>query len=330
LGKGYGVQFNTYLARRKFDIEVGAFTPYFMGRNIFAGCDVFFSRYRGNTRGTFDEGGYKQQSGGISFNANYPLNKNLYQNWIYKIRKDVLYFDKFMLSPYIVENMSGHERQWVSSIGHEFIYSKIEKSPGIDPFEKSAERVASGYIVKLGTEFTGVGGNVRYLSNSISGNYFIPLTESGAAMLKLEAMYGAISKIGYMRFKDQYFIGGYRFPGFSESGIGPRDIRTQDCLGGRQYYIAAAKFYFPLGLPKELAVKGIAYIQTGSLWSSMFKDDKTNYIVGAKFENRVSAGAGIMWTLPFVGKIGAIFSKALMKKPYDIRETFLLLWGQEF
>lgn len=319
LGKGYGVHVNSYLARRGFDFDVGADVPHFMGRRMTVGANAFYSQYREDTRGTFSkQGGYRQKVGGLEFNGYYALRKNLYQGWSYKIRRENLKFPNQGMSPYLLANMAGHHNQWVSAIGHDIFFDRIERFSG---------DAVGGWFVKLSNEWMGVGGNIHALNNTLSGAQFIAFDEDKQVILKCEGRYGLTAKLGYMRFMDQYFLGAFSFPGFAEAGVGPRDANTTDALGGRQYYVAAAKLYFPLGFPKELPVKGIIYAQTGSLWNSIFKGPG---IASGNFYNRITAGGGIICTLPFLGKIGIILSKALVRQPQDRRQTPLFIWGQDF
>ena len=319
LGKGRAVNFSAYLAKRGLDLDVGTRIPYFMGRRMTFGTDVSYARYRGDTRGTFSsQGGYKQQSGGVAFSVNYALRKSLYQGWTYKIRREQMRLRHEAMSPYLIDNLKNRETQWISGVGHNIFYDRLNKRSG---------DAINGWFVQINNDWMGAGGNIHSLSNTVRAEYYYSFDEDGEFLMRIEASYGAIAKLGYMRFSDQFFLGGFRFPGFAESGVGPIDTRTRDSLGGRQYYSTCAKMYFPLGLPKDLPVKGVVYIQSGSLWSPMFKGP---YIASSGFKNRVSAGAGVIWTLPFLGRIGLVASKALMKQKYDNRQTLLFIWGQEF
>ena len=324
LGMGNALHFSSYLAKRGWDMDLGTSIPHFMGYNFTFGTDITFSRYRGDTRGTFShEGGYHQQVGGILVSANYLLRKNLYQGWTYRIRRERLDLRRSDMSPYLIQNISQHTQQWVSGVGHDLVYDRIEKRGG-NPI--------GGWFSKLTNDWTGAGGNIHYLSNTVSLGSYLSLDEDSDYLLRMDARFGAIKKLGYMRFMDQYFLGGFTFPGFTEAGVGPRDRRTGDALGGRRYYTASAKLYFPLGLPKELPVKGVIYVQSGSLWSSIFKGP---YVESNKFKNRLSVGGGVMWTLPFLGRIGLVLSKVLVKikgnyPKGDHRQTPLFLWGKEF
>ena len=315
LGKGQILNLSGYFSKRNLDVDIGFADPFFLGRRLMAGVDVFHSAYRGDTRGTFESGGYKQLSTGTVLHMGYELRPRLFQRWHYKVKRDhVNLRDSNHTSPFL---RLKYPTCYVSSIGHDLIYDKSKILAG-EP--------AGGYILKLNTEFAGVGGTIKFLANTLSAHQYFPLDEDQKWILRCEARYGALIKMGYMRFLDRFNLGGTDFGGFGQSGIGPKDSRTSDSLGGRQFYTAALKLYFPLGLPKEFPIKGITYLQTGSLWQSGLKSP---FIVSNTFAPRLSAGGGVIWNSP-LGKIGCLLSKAILKRSHDETQTFLFLWGQDF
>jgi outer membrane protein insertion porin family len=335
LGQGNDVHLDAYLASQGLDINTGVQKPYFMGRDITVGCDLSFMRFRGRTHEgkRSKDNSYLQQVGGATFNASYKLSKNLYQSWNYRVRRDFLSLTR-VLSPYILENMRGHRLEWVSALGHNLVYDRTERTGG---------EVTGGWFAKLSTDFSGMGGGIKYIANALATSQYISFDDEGRFLLRLDTRAGIISKCGYMRFMDQYALGGFSFPGFAENGIGPRDQLTEDALQGRRYYSTSGKFFFPLGFPKELPIKGVVFAQMGSLWDSIFRGKKaivikengkdkqfSTSVLGNTFSNRVAIGAGILCTLPLVGRLGVVFSKALKKQNYDYLQSVMFIWGQEF
>ena len=59
-------------------------------------------------------------------------------------------------------------------------------------------------------------------------------------------------------------MNGDRLRGFKNLGIGPRDSSTTDALGGEIYYLNRNELNFPLGLPDELALNGLAFVDIGT------------------------------------------------------------------
>src|SRR5262249_61883719 len=91
-----------------------------------------------------------------------------------------------------------------------------------------------------------------------------------------------------VRIEDRFFIGGDNLRGFATAGVGPRDIKTGDALGGKTYYTGTVQLGFPLGLPQELGITGRAFTDFGSLFNGVESGPKVN--TGNSL--RVSAGVG--------------------------------------
>jgi len=67
--------------------------------------------------------------------------------------------------------------------------------------------------------------------------------------------------------------------GFEASGIGPRDLSTDDALGGNISLKGTVELSFPLGLPEEYQIRGRIFTDFGTVFRSDFKaasvvDDK--------------------------------------------------------
>ena len=91
---------------------------------------------------------------------------------------------------------------------------------------------------------------------------------------------GYIVSIKDVKINDRFFLNGDRLRGFKNLGIGPRDTSTGDALGGEIYYIARNELNFPLGLPDDLGLSGLAFIDIGSIYntnssSSLVKDENS-------------------------------------------------------
>ena len=82
---------------------------------------------------------------------------------------------------------------------------------------------------------------------------------------------------------------------------------------------------FGLGLPKELGIKGRAFITAGSLTS--IDTSTTNYYDDNSL--RLTTGAGVLWQSPF-GPIRLDYSFAILKESYDKTDTFSFNVGTLF
>ena len=124
---------------------------------------------------------------------------------------------------------------------------------------------------------------------------------------------------------DRFILGDNSFVGFKNAGLGPRDVVTDQALGGNLYYTLTPEIKFDLGLPKELGMRGRVFTTVGSL--SAIDTNTTNYYDDSSI--RLTTGAGVLWQSPF-GPIRLDYSHAILKKDYDKTETFSFNIGQLF
>src|SRR5690606_8175984 len=132
----------------------------------------------------------------------------------------------------------------------------------------SATDPTEGGIFRFDTEIAGLGGDARYVSARLGGNYYWPLTKQWIVSVLGEA--GHIAAFGgeTVQINERFFLGGTTLRGFERSGIGPRDLTTTDALGGNTFYRGSAEVGFPLGLPEEFQIRGHLFTDFGSLWRS--------------------------------------------------------------
>lgn len=317
MGKGYDFYASAQLAQRSKDFHLGLSDPYFLGKPLIGGIDVFHSSRKYNTKSQ-DSVGYQQTRTGGTPSIGYSLTEYLGQSWSYTIRKDLINDISRKASPYLLKQRG----DWVvSSVGHNLFYDKRDSS--IEPTE--------GYYAALADEIAGLGGDVKYFKNSLRGGVYVPFDEDHKWVLATKGSIGAMTGMGKVtRVVDRFELGGESLRGFADSGIGPRDKRTKDALGGLLYYKATVELAVPLGLPKELGVSGSLFTDAGSVWHSGNKVKKGYPILSNGQSLRLSVGAGINWRSPF-GLIGVSLAKALIhKKHVDRTEVFRVNFGTTF
>lgn len=322
MGQGQSVSMSGLLSNRMQAVNLNINAPYFMGSRVTVGSDVGFSRQKGYTKKNFDkDGGYAETSYGAGVMASYGLRKGLVQSWSYRPSVQTLKFLSKRQAKYLKDNIADHDTRYLSTLGHQLAYNRA--------FFKGSS-VKSGYLLSTGNRFTGLGGTVRYMSNAVDGVVFYNFDVQGDYKLRLSGNYQLMTKLGYVRFMDQFFLGGFAFPGFQDSGIGPRDKRTKDALGGRQSYVISAKFDFPIPSMKEFQIRGCLHAHMGSLWNTIFEEEVGYPINSLDFNNRASIGFGLFTALPMVGKIGIIFSRATLKNSCDQTNSFEIVLGRDF
>ena len=324
-GEGQTINASAVYSSRSQSLSAFYAIPYFADRQAHFTWGGDLTRQRGDTKGNFSEkGSYTELSGGSNMGVRYNLAQNIDQAWDYSIRyADLEARKNSEMNPYIATNIAERKNAVLSTLKHDITHSTVFPKLG---FSRS--------IMGLSTAFTGLGGNTLFLSNSVYLNYYVPLPLS--CQLRFETSYRWKNPWGFMRFNDQIDISGYSFPGFDTGGIGPRDGLSGEALFGKKGYTAAAKLDFPIPTPVEMPIAGLAFIQSGSLWDSMFKKPRTILFGGRKvdvpilspnFFNRVSIGIGVQGSFPMIGQIGLVFSRTLRKHAADLTKSFEIVFG---
>ena len=176
----------------------------------------------------------------------------------------------------------------------------------------------------MNNDIAGLGGNVRFLRNSLAVKQFFPISKE--LVFSLGGKAGHIYGIGQdVKINNRFFLGGDSLRGFASSGVGPRDRVTDDALGGEWTYSGTAQLRFPLGLPEELGITGRVFSDFGSLGT--VNPTSTNVIDTSNL--RASIGAGVGWVSPF-GPINVDFGFPVMSDSDDIKEAIRINFGTRF
>jgi outer membrane protein insertion porin family len=146
-------------------------------------------------------------------------------------------------------------------------------------------------------------------------------------MLKAET--GDLRKLRKdIRMADKFTLGANSFRGFEYGGIGPRDSRTDDSLGGTRYWTSTVEVVFPLGLPSEFGISGAVFSDIGSVWRVGAKKDDplkpgtTRAILYDDHKIRASVGAGVSWDSPF-GPISIDYARTVRRQKRDVEQRIL-------
>ena len=307
LGRGQDLRFGATVSGRRQEYDVSFTEPYFLDRDLSAGFDLFRI-----TRDYQDESSFDEKNTGFALRMGYPLTDNLRQRVYYQFQNTDITSVPTTASRYIQAEKGGRV---TSLIGQELTYDR--RNSRLDPTD--------GYYIRLTNDFAGVGGNARYLRNRLGAGYYLPVF-SESWVLSTTGEIGYIVGLGKdIALSDRFFIGGDTLRGFNTAGIGPRDLRTGDALGGTRYARGSVEMSFPLGLPEEFGLKGHAFSDVGTLG----KVDIDDPLVADSESIRLSAGAGVSWRSPF-GPIRLDFAVPILKESYDKKEIFSFSFGTRF
>ncbi len=317
LGTGVSASISALLAQKGTQFNLGVTNPYFLGRNLIAGFDLFRTDTYNSTAYVFSE-----RSLGGDVRVGFRYNDHVSQAFTYTLSTRDIYNIASTASLYI---QSEQGKTTLSQLGTTLTFDY--RNNRIDP--------SSGEILSLSGDFAGLGGSAKYVRLEARGAYYIPLERllgDKAWVLEFDGHVGKILGIeGYRTtLADRFFLGGDSMLGFQTGGAGPHDTQYGDSIGGNFIWTQDTVLHFPLPVSPDLGVTGFAFADIGSLTGvSPITVNGTTLGVYDNAAPRVSAGLGVAWNTPF-GLIDLSYAQPIKKYKYDQIEQFRVSFGTRF
>ena len=304
-GKGQRLRLHFLTSERQNRADFSFTEPFFLNRDVSLKTDIF------TTVKEYRESFYDNETEGIGLGLGYNIGEYGRQSINYSLEnRSIIAYSGASAS---VKSEEGDNVLSIISLNH-----KVDRTNSrLDPTD--------GWYTSNQIGLAGIGGDKRYLKLGAS-------VASFRKILDERFIFSLIGKSGYIlgidqniEISDRYVLGDNTFVGFKNAGVGPRDVVTDQALGGNIYYTLTPEIKFDLGLPKELGIRGRIFAMAGSL--SSIDTNTTNYYDNSSI--RLTTGAGVLWQSPF-GPIRIDYSHAILKEDYDKTETFSFNIGQLF
>lgn len=305
LGTGKDIRARAMVGARRQNYDVGITEPYFLGRELEAGFDLYKTSLEYQ-----DNAAFSRDSQGAVLRFGYKLSENLKHQFHYNLEQT----DISDVSPFASAYIKLQEGQNIASIvGHTLMYDTRDN--------KQAPN--SGYSIRFNQDVAGLGGDNHFLRHELKADYYVPLAKKWtyAGYVLGGNIYGIGEDI---RINHRFFTGSQEIRGFANAGIGPRDVTTDDALGGDTYYAFSNEVRFPLGFD-DLGVSGAAFVDMANLWGI----EQSGPGIADDNALRASAGVGVAWSSPF-GPIRIDFAMPLLKQDYDDTEIVRFKFGTSF
>lgn len=305
LGRGQDLRLSFTLSGADSQLDLSFTEPYFLGRNLAAGFDLFRTTTN-QSRQAFD---IERIGGALRTGFSYT--------------EDLRQVVRYTLEQKTISNVDADASLLVREEEGTFALSGVSQELTYDTRDSRFDPREGG-VVRLRNNITGLGGDVRFLKSSIGGAYHYSFIEDWTASIDAEV--GNIFGLAQdTRISDRNFVGGSNCRGFKFAGVGPRDGPTEDALGAKQYYTGSLELGFPLGLPDEYDIRGRIFTDICSAWGL----DRTDANVLDENSPRASVGAGFSWDSPF-GPIVIDLGFAVLKEDFDQTELFSFSFGTQF
>ncbi|MCT4656056.1 MAG: outer membrane protein assembly factor BamA [Cohaesibacter sp.] len=308
MGRGQYIKIGGAVGSSKRSYDLSFTEPFFLGRRISAGFDVYQHRLKDNNSSRE----YDSDSVGGKIRFGLPITNDLSFNPYYTVEQKKL----SNYEHYNSANASQSIKQAVdegktikSALGYSLVYNTIDNMS--DPHD--------GVFVRFGQEFAGVGGNVKFILSTVDARYYRELYPAWGLIGIFKVAGGHIQGYGGddVRLLDAFTKGGETVRGFEPGGYGPRDKSSGDALGGKTYLNATAEVQFPIPGLDELGFRGAVFADAGTLFGS----DAVKGTFHNSKKVRSSVGAGVVWNSPF-GLLRADYAYALSKDKNDKTQAF--------
>ncbi|MDB5412352.1 MAG: bamA, partial [Rubritepida sp.] len=155
-GTGIDARLNTTLAQRRSQVDLSVTNPSFLDRNLAVGADVFYIQ-----RNLINISQYSERRAGFALRAGYEFNERLRQSWSYSLVNREIYDIQPGASRFVLEQQGST------------VLSQISQTLAYDMRDNLIEP-HRGYLLRLGTDLSGLGGDVAYVRARLDGALFLP------------------------------------------------------------------------------------------------------------------------------------------------------------
>jgi len=331
LGRGQFIRISAGGGKDTRNYALSFTEPYFLGRRIAAGFDVF--------RQTQKYTNYDSETTGATVRFGLPITQNLTTQLAYNLTSE-----EYGLSDDCLPGADNNGDGKIDAFDTKCEISKaildgIESSPWIKSSVSATlqynsiddmKNPHSGIYATLTGEIAGLGGDAKWAKITARGNYYYTLSEQQDIVGLVTVGGGHVQSFGDngLRVFDQFKGSDRMIRGFAHNGFGPVDTNgatnedDYDHLGGTTYFHATAEAQFPMPvLPPSMGVKGAVFADAATLFgvSDRISAAINNPAHEASFDMRwrASVGAGLIWASPF-GPIRIDYAIPVLKEDTDI------------
>ncbi|TIQ88974.1 MAG: outer membrane protein assembly factor BamA [Mesorhizobium sp.] len=309
LGRGQFIKLSAGGGKNSRDYSFSFTEPYFLGRRIAAGFDIF------NRTREYDD--YKSETLGATVRFGLPITDDISTQLAYNISQEKYKLDDdcdlpgCTVSTAILDGIA--QSPWLkSSVSLGLAYNTIDDMK--NPHE--------GIFANVTTEFAGLGGDAKFVKVTARGSVYQTLSEQLDLVGLISGGAGHIQGFGNddLRIFDHFQSSDRMIRGFAYGGIGPVDNQGfDDHLGGTTYFNASAEAQFPMPvIPESFGLRGAVFADAATLYG--------NDVAGVDpsttdMQWRASAGVGLMWASPF-GPIRIDYAIPVLKEDSDDVQEF--------
>jgi len=318
LGRGQFVRLAAGVGTGNQTYDFSYTEPYFLGRRISAGFDLFR-----RDSGDQDNRSFDVSNTGGSLRLGFPITESVTFGVFYTFDQENISDVNVLTAPQSIIATQGNV--FTSSVGYNISYNTLD----------NIQNPTSGINLRFTQEFAGVGGDVNFVKTEARVSYYHELNANREIIGLLRARAGNIFGIGEdVRILDNFFAGGDLVRGFENRGIGPRESGQgtigDDALGGTNFFGVSAEVTFPFPLlPRSSGLKASIFADAGSIFGFNEQPGATLEPGSDDLSVRSSVGVGVLWNSPF-GPLRGDFAIVTSDENFDDRQFFSVGGGARF
>jgi len=287
LGRGQYARVSVQAGQRTRGAELNFTEPYFLGRRLAAGFDIF-SKYNDTT----NTGYYETRTTGVNLRVAFPFDDYFTVGTRYSIYQTRLSIPNTTRQPFddCSFPIPGATLGSCLSNGEASLAIKEARGSTITSLagltfayntRDNDQNPTQGFLIDLRPDVAGLGGDSKFVRVTGDARYYYPLYEDIVGMARLQG--GQIFGFGdeKLRELDHFFSGPSLVRGFAPGGIGPRDISydpKNNPIGGTTYFGGTLEAQFPVwGVPRELGLKAAVFADAGTSFGYRGRKDFTGF-----------------------------------------------------
>ncbi|WP_296736636.1 outer membrane protein assembly factor BamA [Mesorhizobium sp.] len=315
LGRGQYIKLAAGGGKNSRDYSLSFTEPYFLGRRIAAGFDIY--------RSTREYSHYDTNVTGATVRFGLPITNSISTQLAYNISQEKYSYPDNCLTNGVLDpakcdvsipvQAGIQESPWLkSSVSLGLVYNTIDDMK--NPHE--------GLYANFGTEFAGLGGDAKWVKFTGRASVYQTLSEQLDVVGLISGGAGHLEGYGNgnLRIFDYFQSNDRMIRGFEYGGIGPvASGGSGDHLGGSTYFNASAEAQFPLPvIPESFGLRGAVFADAATLYGNTLQGVDTT-TTGMQW--RASVGLGLMWASPF-GPIRIDYAIPVKKQASDNIQEF--------
>ncbi|SPR04516.1 outer membrane protein assembly factor BamA [Orientia tsutsugamushi str. Gilliam] len=310
MGTGRLINGELSVAKKSSSQSISIIDPNFNGRGFVGKLHLFhFGKDPINSESTTRASIKKYKGEYYShnvFGASFEVDRKLTEHFIGTLGYTIKTDKGETVSDEIIQQIYGEK--------HDFIYSIIDGAITYNRTD-NFRRPKNGYLMRYGVSFSGLGGTVKYLKNTVMAKFFKSFLDNKVTFMFVTRFNNIRGALGEeVKVYDLLKVSQDHLRGFT--GIGPKIQAIDLRIGGTNSYTASAELFVPIGLPDELNARGSIFMDIGSVWGGDNVGIINRVTDSEKFNLRASIGIGL--TFDIIGQpIKFFYAVPIKRENYD-------------